>query len=156
MKTKAIPEFFHSLTTDLVVRDVAAAIEFYKQAFGAKKKRVFHGPDGSIMHAEIQIGDSILMLSPEFPEMNVFSPQSPGGGTSASMFLYIENVDAVFAKAVSLDVKVTMPLADAFWGDRTGGLIDPFGHRWMLATHIKDLSDEEIEEAGKVMFAKES
>ncbi len=98
------------------MRDAKAAIEFYKRAFGAKKRRVFHGPDGSIVHAEIQIGDSILMLSPEFPEMKVFSPQSPGGGTSASMFLYVEDVDAVFAKAVSSGATVTMPLADAFWG----------------------------------------
>lgn len=156
MESKAIPEGFHSLTTDLVVRDVKAAIEFYKRAFGAKKRRVFHGADGSIVHAEIQIGDSILMLSPEFPEMNVFSPQSPGGGTSASMFLYVGDVDAVFAKAVSSGATVTMPLADAFWGDRAGSIVDPFGHRWMLATHIKDLSDEEIEKAAKAMFTKKS
>ncbi len=154
MKTKAIPEGFHSLIPDLVVRDAAEAIEFYKKVFGAKKRRVFPGPDGSIIHAEIRMGDSILFLSPEFPEMNVFSPQSPGGGTSTSMFLYVEDVDAVFAKAVSAGARVTMPLADAFWGDRTCSIVDPFGHRWMLATHIKDLSDEEIEKAGKAMFAR--
>ncbi|HEY9206884.1 MAG TPA: VOC family protein [Candidatus Methanoperedens sp.] len=154
MKTKAIPKDFHSLTADLVVRDAAEAIEFYKRVFDAKKRRVFHGPDGHIVHAEIQIGDSILLLSPEFPEHNVFSPQSPGGGTSTSMFLYVEDVDAVFSKAVSAGATVTMPLADAFWGDRAGGIVDPFGHRWMLATHIKDLSDEELETAAKAMFAK--
>ncbi len=156
MKAKAIPEGFHSLTPDLVVSDAAEAIEFYKRAFGAKKRRVFYGPDGRIVHAEIQIGDSILLLSPEFPEMNVFSPQSTGGGTSASMFLYVEDVDAIFAKAVSAGATVTMPLADAFWGDRAGSIVDPFGHRWMLATHMKDLSDEEIEKAAKAMFAKKS
>lgn len=154
MKTKAIPEGFHSLTPDLVVSDAAEAIEFYKRVFGAKKRRVFHGPDGGIVHAEIQIGDSILLLSPEFPEHKVFSPQSPGGGTSISMFLYVEDVDAVFAKAVSAGATVTMPLADAFWGDRAAGIVDPFGHRWMLAMHIKDLSDEELEKAAKAMFTK--
>jgi PhnB protein len=155
MKTKAIPEDFHSLTPDLVVSDVVEAIEFYKRAFGATKRRVFHGPEESIVHAEIQIGDSILMLSPEFPEMNVLAPQSQGGCTSASLYLYVEDVDAVYAKAVSAGAKVTgMPLADAFWGDRAGSLVDPFGHRWMLATHIKDLSNEDIEMAGKAMFAK--
>ncbi|MCZ7356667.1 MAG: VOC family protein [Candidatus Methanoperedens sp.] len=154
MKTKAIPEGFHSLTPDLVVRDAAEAIEFYKRVFGAKKRRVFHGPDGSIVHAEIQIGDSILFLSPEFPEHKVFSPQSPEGGTSTSMFFYVEDVDAVFAKAVSAGATVTMPLADAFWGDRAGGIVDPFGHRWMLAMHIKDISDKELEKAAKAMFAK--
>ena len=156
MKSRSIPEDFHSLTTDLVVRDVKAAIEFYKRAFGAKQRRVFHGSDGSIIHAEIQIGDSILMLSPEFPEMKVFSPQSSGGGISASMYLYVEDIDTSFAKAVSSGATVKMPIADAFWGDRTGGIVDPFGHGWMLATHIKDLSDEEIEKAAKAMFTKKS
>ncbi len=154
MKTRAIPEHFHSLTPNLIVRDIEEAIEFYKSAFGAKKQRVFHGPDGSIIHAEVQIGDSILMLSPEFPEREVLSPLSPGGGTSVSMFLYVEDVDAVYEKAVSKGAKVVMPLADMFWGDRGGAIIDPSGHSWMLATHIKDISDKEIEEAGKVMFAK--
>ncbi|MCZ7391802.1 MAG: VOC family protein [Candidatus Methanoperedens sp.] len=154
MKAKAIPVGFHSLTPDLVVNDVAAAIEFYKRAFGAKKRRVFHGPGGGIMHAELQIGNSILMLSPEYPEMNVFSPLSPGGGTSASIFLYVDDVDAVFEKAVSAGVTVAMPVADMFWGDRAGAIVDPFGHRWMLATHTKDLSDEEIEGVTKAMFAK--
>jgi len=154
METKAIPEGFHSLIPDLVVRDVAEAIEFYQHAFGAKKRRVFDGPDGSIIHAEIQMGDSILFLSPEFPEMNVFSPQTPGGGTSSSMFLYVNDVDSVFTKAVSAGARVIMPLADMFWGDRAGSLVDPFGHRWMLAMHIKDLTEEEIEKAGKAMFAR--
>jgi PhnB protein len=154
MKAKAIPAGYHSLTTVLVVRDSAEAIEFYTGAFGAKKRRIFHGPDGSIVYAEFQIGDSILLLSPEFPERNVLSPQSPGGGTSSSMFLYAEDVDAVFTKAVSAGATVTMPVADTFWGDRAGSIVDPFGHRWMLATHIKDLSEEEIEKAAKTMFAK--
>ncbi|VVB95609.1 Uncharacterised protein [uncultured archaeon] len=96
------------------------------------------------------------MLSDEFPGMNVVSPQSPGGGTSASIFMYVEDVDDVFNMAVSNVATVTMPLMDAFWGDRAGGLVDPFGHRWMVAKHIKDLSDEEIEEGSKAAFAKMS
>ncbi len=155
MKIKAIPEGYHSLTTDLVVKDVNEAIEFYRKVFDAQKRRVFHGSDGSIVHAEIRIGDSILMLSPEFPEMNVFSPLSTGGGTSASMYLYVENADAVFEKAVSAGSKVTMPIADTFWGDRAGGIVDPFGHSWMVGKRIKELSDKEIEEASKAMFARE-
>ncbi len=155
MKAKAIPEGFHSLIPSLVVRDAAAAIEFYKRVFGAKTRRVFHAPDGSIGHAELQIGDSILMLSDEFPEMNIFSPKLPDGNTSSSLFLYIENVDAVFEKAVSAGATIIMPLEDAFWGDRTGGIVDPFGHHWLLATHIKDISDEELEKATKTMFSRD-
>ncbi|NJD77193.1 MAG: VOC family protein [Candidatus Methanoperedens sp.] len=156
-KVKAIPEGFHTLTASLVVRDAAQAIEFYKKAFGARVRSIFYGPDGkTIVHAELEIGDSILMLSDEFPEMNVVSPQSPGGGASAGIFMYVEDVDAVFKKAVSSGATVIMPLMDAFWGDRAGGIVDPFGYRWSLATHIKDLSREEIEEGSKEAFAKMS
>lgn len=108
MKAKAIPEGFHSLTPSLIVHDSAKAIEFYQQVFGAKKGRVFKIPDGRVIYAELQIGDSMLMLSDEYPEMNIFSPLSPGGGTSASLFLYVEDVDAVFAKAVSASATITM------------------------------------------------
>ncbi len=160
MKVKAIPAGFHSLNTDLIVNDVEKAIDFYVTALGAKKSRIFRGPDSSIMHgimhAELKIGDSVLMLSPEFPQMKVLSPLSPGGGTSASLFLYVEDVDSVFEKAVSAGATVTMPLTDTFWGDRAGGFTDPSGHRWTVATHIKDLSIEEIEEASKAMFAGHS
>ncbi len=157
-KVKAIPEGFHTLTTSLIVGDAAAAIEFYKLVFGAMLvRRIFYGPDGkTIAHAELEIGDSKLMLSDEMPGMNVLSPLSPGGGTSASIFMYVEDVDDVFNKAVSNGATVTMPLMDAFWGDRAGGIVDPFGHRWMVAKHIKDLSDEEIEEGSKEAFAKMS
>ncbi len=153
MKVKAIPEGFHTLTLTLVVRECAQAVEFYKNAFGARVHRIFYGPDGKkVIHAELEIGDSILMLSDEFPNMNVFSPQSPGGGASAGIFMYVEDVDEVFNRAVSNGATVIMPLMDAFWGDRAGGLVDPFGYRWSLATHIKDLSDEEIEEGSKAAF----
>lgn len=157
MKIKPIPEGFHTLTTTLVVRDAAKAIEFYKKVFSARVRRIFYGPDGkTIFHAELDIGDSILMLSDEFPDMKVFSPQSPGGGASAGIFIYVPDVDAVFKKAVSAGATITMPLMDAFWGDRAGGIVDPFGHRWSLATHIKDLSREEIDEGAKAAFAKPS
>jgi PhnB protein len=157
MKVKPIPEGFHTLTTTLVVRDAVSAIEFYKKAFGARVRGIFYGPDGkTIFHAELEIGDSILMLMDEFPDMNVVSPQSPGGGASAGIFMYVPDVDAVFKKAVSNGATVIMPLMDAFWGDRAGGIVDPFGHRWALATHMKDLSGEEIEEGSKAAFAKTS
>ncbi len=139
------------------MRDALQAIEFYKKAFGARVRRIFYGSDGkTIVHAELDIGDSVLMLSDEFLEMNVFSPQSLGDGTSASIFMYVPDVDAVFNRAVSNGATVTMPLMDAFWGDRAGGLVDPFGHRWSLATHKKDLSQEEIEEGAKATFSKMS
>jgi|SRR5665647_18468 len=154
MKVKAIPEGFHSLIPSLIVNDSVKAIEFYQQAFGAKKRRMFNMPDGHTIYAEIQIGDSILTLTDEYPEMKAFSPLSSGGGTSASLFLYVEDVDAVFTKAVSAGATVSLPLNDAFWGDRAGGIIDPFGHRWMLVTHIKDMSDEELQKASTSMFTK--
>ncbi|MCX9013098.1 MAG: VOC family protein [Candidatus Methanoperedens sp.] len=154
-KVKAIPEGFHTLTPTLVVHDAMKAIEFYKEVFGANIRRIFYGPEGkTVGHAELEIGDSKLMLSDEFPAMNVLSPQSPGGCTSASIFMYVEDADEVFNNAVSNGATVMMPLMDAFWGDRAGGIVDPFGHRWMLATHIKDLSDEELEEGAKSMFAE--
>ncbi len=156
-KVKAVPKGFHTLTPSLIVRDATKAIDYYKLVFGASIRGVFYGPDNkTIVHAELDIGDSKLMLSDEFPDHNVFSPLSPGGGTSASIFMYVEDVDKVFNSAVSNGAAVTMPLMDAFWGDRAGGIVDPFGHRWMVATHIKDLSQEEIEEGSKEAFAKMS
>ena len=156
MTVKAIPEGFHSLTPSLIVSNSAKAIEFYQQAFGAKKRRMFTMPDGKTMYAEIQIGDSILILTDEVPEMKAFSPLSSGGGTSAGLVLYSEDVDAVFKKAVTAGAKVIMPLEDAFWGDRSGSIIDPFGHRWMISKHIKDMSDEELENAMMAIFTKKS
>jgi PhnB protein len=156
MEVKTIPEGFHSLVPSLIVNNSVKAIEFYKQVFGAKKRSIFNLPDGSTLHAELLIGDSILMLSDEFPDMNAFSPLSPKGGTSASLLLYVDDVDTVFNKAVSAGSKVTMPLQDAFWGDRAGGIVDPFGHNWLIATHIKDMPQEELEKAMTEMFAKKS
>jgi len=147
--TKPIPDGFHSITPTLTVRGAASAIEFYKEAFGAQEIRRFLGLDGkSIMHAEIKIGDSRIMLSDESPQMKCLSPQSVGGATGG-IFLYVENADDVFNKAVSAGGKITMPIEDAFWGDRCGGIEDPFGHKWMIATHKKDMTLEEMQKAGQ-------
>ena len=153
-KVKAIPEGFHTLTPHLVVRDAAQAIEFYQRAFGAEVCGVHHMPDGkTVMHALLKIGDSFLMLNDEFPSNKVLSPQSIGG-TGTTIHVYVEDVDALFHQAVSAGATETMPLMDAFWGDRYGQLEDPFGHRWSLATHKEDLSKEEIQKRGQAAFAK--
>ena len=146
MTVKAVPEGYHTLTPTMTVRDAARAIEFYKQAFGAVEKGVAKGPDGKVMHAELRIGDSIIMLADEFPEFGSLSPQSTGG-TGMGLHIYIEDVDSAFDRAVKAGAKVDMPVADMFWGDRYGKLSDPFGHKWSIATHIRDMSAEEIEKA---------
>jgi uncharacterized glyoxalase superfamily protein PhnB len=130
----------------MTVRDAARAIEFYKQAFGAVEKGVAKGPDGKVMHAELRIGDSIIMLADEFPEFGSLSPQSTGGA-GMGLHIYVEDVDSAFDRAVKAGAKVDMPVADMFWGDRYGKLSDPFGHKWSIATHIRDMSAEEIEKA---------
>jgi len=142
---KSIPEGSHTITPNMIVQGADEAIEFYKNIFGAKVRKIFYGPDGkTVGHAELEIGDSVLMLSDEFPMMHVFSPKSPGGGTSISLYIFVDNVDDVFNEAVAAGATVIMPLMDSFWGDRCGSITDPFGHRWTLATHIKDVSEEEI------------
>jgi PhnB protein len=151
---KAVPDGFHTLTPYLVVRDCMKAIEFYKQAFGAKVRRIHFGPDKkSVTHADLQIGDSILMLNDEFPGGAV-SPLSPGGGSaSCTIHIFVEDVDKMWRNAVDAGAKVTMPLDNQFWGDRYGQLTDPFGHNWSLATHLADLSEQEIDEGMKKAFA---
>lgn len=144
MSVKPIPEGYHTLTPFMTVRDAERAIQFYKQAFGAEERGVAKGPDGKVMHAEIKIGDSIIMLSDEFPEFGVVAPESSGGGSSMGLHIYIENVDAAFDRAVKAGAKVEMPVAEQFWGDRYGKLKDPFGHRWSIATHTRDLSQDEM------------
>ena len=146
MTVKAVPEGYHTLTPTMTVRDAARAIEFYKQAFGAVEKGVAKGPDGKVMHAELRIGDSIIMLADEFPEFGSLSPQSTGGA-GMGLHIYVEDVDSAFDRAVKAGAKVDMPVADMFWGDRYGKLSDPFGHKWSIATHIRDMSAEEIEKA---------
>jgi PhnB protein len=140
---RAIPEGYHALTPYLIVDGGAAAIDFYKKAFGAKEVMRMPGAHGKIGHAEIQIGDSRLMLADEDPSMGYRGPGS-GGGNSISLLLYVENCDAVVDRAVAAGAKVTRPVADQFYGDRTGGIMDPFGHTWYVATHVKDVSEEEM------------
>jgi len=146
MAVKAIPEGYHTLTPSITVRDAARAIEFYKKAFGAVEKGVMKGPDGKVMHAELRIGDSLFMLADEFPEFGSLSPQSVGGSGSG-LHIYVEDVDSAFDRAIGAGGAVEMPVADMFWGDRFGKLVDPFGHKWSIATHTRDMSMEEIEEA---------
>ena len=147
--TKPIPDGYHSVTTTLTIRGAANAIEFYKKAFGAQELSRFLGLDGkSIMHAEIKIGESRIKLTDENPQMKNMSPQSVGGATGG-IFLYVENSDDVFNKAISAGAKVVMPVMDAFWGDRCGAIVDPFGHNWMISTHKKDMSPQEMKKAGE-------
>ena len=152
MATKPIPEGYHTVTPYLAVDDAAQAIDFYKRAFGAKERMRMEAPGGKIGHAELQIGDSVVMLSDPFPQSNVRPPKEVGG-TSAGVFMYVEDVDAVVKQAVDAGATVTMEVADQFWGDRFGTVSDPFGHSWSLATHVEDLAPEEIAERGKAAMA---
>jgi len=155
--SKRVPEGYRTVTPHLTIRGAAEAIEFYKKAFGAVEIRRSPGPDGKLMHAEIQIGDSRILLNDEFPEMGAFSP-SALKGTPVTMHLFVEDCDGVFEKAVKAGATVAMPLADQFWGDRYGLLVDPFGHRWSVASHLKDMTPEQMraaaEEAMKQMAKK--
>lgn len=150
--TKPIPDGYTTLTASLIVKNAENAIEFYKKAFDAQEFYRFVGPDGkSIMHTELKIGDSRIMLSEESPQMNCKSPQSLGG-TGIYLYMYVEDVDATFNKAVAAGAKLMMPVTDMFWGDRFGQVQDPFGHIWSIATHKKDMSQEEINKAGQEFF----
>jgi PhnB protein len=140
---KPSPEGYHSVTPYLSIKDAARALEFYKQAFSAKEVMRMNGPDGRVSHAEIKIGDSIIMIAEENPQNELRSPQTLNGST-VSIFLYLDDVDPIFNKALSAGAKQIMPLADQFWGDRYGRLTDPFGHSWSLAQHIEDVSPEEM------------
>jgi PhnB protein len=152
MATKPIPEGYHTVTPYLAVDDAAKAIEYYTKAFGAKERLRMKAPDGKIGHAEIEIGDSLVMLSDPFPQASTKPPKELGGTTS-SVFLYVEDVDAIVKQAVDTGATITMEVADQFWGDRFGSITDPFGHSWAIATHVEDLSPEEIEERGKAAMA---
>jgi PhnB protein len=146
MNAKPIPEGYHTITPYVTVRGAARAIEFYKRAFGASEKGVMKGPDGKVRHAELRIGDSIIMLGDEFPELGALSPQSTGG-TGMGLHVYTEDVDTAFDRAVKAGAVVEMPVSDMFWGDRYGKLVDPFGHKWSIATHKRDVSMEEMKAA---------
>jgi PhnB protein len=152
MATKPIPEGYHTLTPYLSVENAAEAIDFYQQAFGAQEHFRMPGPNDTVAHAELKIGDSVVMLSDPFPQSSVRPPKEVGG-TSASLFMYVEDVDAVFKQAVDAGATSTMEPADQFWGDRFGTVTDPFGHVWSIATHIEDLTPEEIAERSKEAMA---
>jgi uncharacterized glyoxalase superfamily protein PhnB len=153
-QSKSCPKGFHTVTPTLTVRDAGKAIDFYKRAFGAEERMRFPAPDRkSIMHAEIKIGDSIIFLSDERPEMGCRGPQSLGG-TPVGFFLYVEDVDQAFDRAVSAGSISEGPVSDMFWGDRCGQLTDPFGHKWTLATHKEDLTMEEIGKRAQGFFAE--
>jgi PhnB protein len=149
---KRVPEGHHTVTPHLTVRDGAKLIEFYKQAFGAKEVRRSVAPDGkSLLHAELQIGDSRIFLNDEFPEMGACSPLATNN-TPVQIHLYVDDVDSLYETAVNAGAKVVMPLADQFWGDRYGVVEDPSGHRWALASHIRDMTPEQMKQAAAAVF----
>jgi PhnB protein len=153
-KSEKTPHGYHSITPSLSVKDGSKAIEYYKKVFGAKERGTMMMPDGkSIAHAELEIGDSRIMLSDEFPEMKCLSPKSIGG-SPVSLYLYVDDVDKTFNLAVSEGAKVLDPLKDQFWGDRHGSIEDPYGHVWSIATRVKDLTDEEVKKAAEEAFSK--
>ena len=143
-KVKPVPEGYHSVIPYIVVHNAVEAIDFYKRAFGAVEMLRLPAPGGKIGHAEIKIGDSIIMLADEHPEMGARSPRSIGG-TPISIVLYVDDVDAVAARVVKAGAKQTRPVTDQFYGDRAGSFEDPFGHQWHVHTHIEDVSSAELE-----------
>lgn len=155
MPAKPIPQGFHSVTPYLTVNDAARALEFYKRAFGAQETMRMAGPDGKIGHAEIKIGDSMIMIADEMPGTGNKSPQTLNG-TSAGVFLYVENADKIFSQAVGAGAHVEAQLADMYWGDRYGRLKDPFGHSWSVATHKEDVAPAELSKRMQEDMAKRS
>lgn len=144
MATKPIPDGYRTATPYLIIKGAADAIEFYKRAFGATELLRMADPQGRVGHAEIKIGDSVIMLADEHPAMGYRGPRSLGG-SSVSILLYLEDVDGVFERAVKAGAKAQRPVADQFYGDRSGTLEDPFGHVWTVATHVEDVSPEEMQ-----------
>jgi len=153
MAVKPIPEGYHTVTPYLTVNDGAKAIEFYKRAFGAQERSRMNGPQGKIGHAELKIGDSIIMLADEFPGAGCRSPQS-AGGTTVNIFLYVNDVDSVYNQAVNAGAKPDMPVSDQFWCDRYGKVTDPFGHSWSLATHKEDVAPAEMQKRAQEAMSK--
>ena len=152
MPAKSTPAGYHTVTPSIIVRGAAEAIDFYKRAFGAEEVTRMDGPDGKVMHAELRIGDSIVMLGDENPQWGALSPLSTNG-LPGSLHIYVDDADAAFERAVRAGATVRYPLEDAFWGDRYGKVVDPFGHQWGIATHVKDMSPEEVERASKEFFS---
>jgi PhnB protein len=153
-KVKPIPDASRTLTPVLTVSNAARAIEFYKEAFGAEERYRMPTPDGKhVIHAEMKIGDSVFMLGEEMPGQDCRSPQTLGG-TPVGFYVYVEDVDRAFERAVDAGAEVKMPVKDMFWGDRTGSVTDPSGHVWMLATHVEDVSPEEMARRGREFSEK--
>lgn len=152
MATQPVPEGYHTVTPYLAVDDAARAIEYYVKAFGAKEVVRMDAPGGKIGHAELEVGDSRIMLSDPFPQASTRPPKELGG-TSASVFMYVEDVDAVVKRAVDAGATVAMEVADQFWGDRFGTITDPFGQVWSIATHVEDVAPEEMAERAKAAMA---
>jgi PhnB protein len=145
-KVKPIPEDMHTVTPHLVCAGASDAIAFYVKAFGAVEAARIPGPDGKLMHAMVRIGDSAVMLVDENPEWKALGPKAIGG-TPVTLHLYVEDADAVFARAVAAGAEAKMPVSEMFWGDRYGVLTDPFGHSWSVATHVRDATPEEMQAA---------
>jgi len=152
--TKAIPEGYHSITPNFVFKDARKAMEFYKQAFGAQERYTMPGPDGKgVMHAELLIGTSIIMLGEENPQQSCQSADTLGA-SPVSFYLYVENVDPAFRRALEAGAVSRMPVQEMFWGDRAGTVQDPFGYSWTLASHTRDLTPQEIQQGAQVFFAQ--
>jgi len=154
IKTKPIPAGYHTVTPYLIVADASKAIEFYKEAFGATETTRLTTPDGKVMHAECKIGDSQIMITDENPTCGSLGPHTIGG-TPVSLVLYLEGVDIVVNRAVAAGGKLLMPVEDMFWGDRCGTVADPFGHKWTIATHVKDLTPDEISVRAQALFTQQ-
>jgi uncharacterized glyoxalase superfamily protein PhnB len=145
---KSIPEGFHTLTPHITVKDAAQALDFYKAAFGAEEMVRMPGPGGKVMHAEIRIGDSRMLLNEEFLEMDLKGPKE-FGGSPVTLHLYVEDADALVKQAANAGAKITMPVQDTFWGDRYGRVEDPFGHQWAIATRVREMSFQEMRDASR-------
>jgi PhnB protein len=152
MAAKPIPEGYHTLSPYLAVDHAAEAIEFYKRAFGAEERVRMDGPGSTIGHAELEIGDSLLMLADPFPEASTRTPKDVGG-TTVNLFIYVEDADAVVQQAIDAGATVTRPVENMFWGDRFGIVTDPYGHTWSIATRVEDVPPEEMEERGRAAMA---
>jgi PhnB protein len=152
MPVQPVPEGYHTVTPYLAVDDATAAIDFYKRAFGAKERARNEGPDGKIGHAELEIGDSVVMLADPYQEL-IAKPPKELGGNSTGLFVYVENVDALVQQAVDAGATLRMAPKEQFWGDRSGSVTDPFGHVWEIATHVEDVPPEEMAERSKEFMA---
>ena len=152
MSVQAVPEGYHSLIPYLAVDDAAEAIDYYKQAFGAKERARMDGPDGKVGHAELEIGDSVVMLADPFPHAST-TPPSEAGTATAAIVMYIDDVDAVVKRAVDAGATIAEEIEDKFWGDRFGTIRDPFGHVWSIGTHVEDVPPQEMAERAKSAMA---